>query len=67
MKILLGRKEVNPENPDNDGITPPSRAACWAHAGVVKIVLRQEEVYPDEPDKWGQNPLWYAAGMEMRE
>ena len=35
MKILLGREEVDPGRPDNDGQTPLSTAAMNGHYRVV--------------------------------
>ena len=57
VKILLGRKEVNPDKADKGGHTPLSDAARNGHEGVVKILLEREEVNPDRQDKWGRTPL----------
>ena len=61
VKILLGREDVNPDNPDNDGRTPLSFAAEYRHEEVVKILLAREEVNPDKPDNDGRTPLFFAA------
>ena len=61
VKILLGRKEVNPDKPDNGSRTPLSWAADNGHEGVVKILLGRKEVNPDKPGPSGLTPLLYAA------
>ena len=50
MKILLGREEVNPDEPDNYGQTPLSYAALLGREAVVKILLGRGETNPDKPD-----------------
>jgi len=60
VKVLLGRGEVDPDKPDNDGRTPLSIAVM--NEGVVKILLGREEVNPDKPDNGGRTPLSHAAG-----
>jgi len=54
VKILLGRKEVNPERPDGDGQTPLSLGALCGSVEVVKILLGWKEVSPDRPDQDGE-------------
>ena len=61
VKILLRRREINPDKPGNNGQTPLSFAAECGHEGVVKILLGREEVSPERPDNHGQTPLLYAA------
>ena len=61
VKILLGRGEIDPDKPDNDGRTPLWQAAWNGHEGVVKILLGREGVNPDKPDILGQTPLYRAA------
>jgi len=50
VKVLLGRKEVNPDKPDNYGQTPLAPAARHTHEGLVKMLLGREEVNPNELD-----------------
>jgi len=38
--LLLGREEINPGKPDNDGWMPLSYTALNGHGEVVKILLR---------------------------
>ena len=39
VKMLLGREEVDPDVPDNDGQTPLSFAAEYGSKGVLQILL----------------------------
>ena len=61
MRVLFGRKYVNPNRPDFDGRTPLSWAATGGHDGVVKLLLGREDVSPDRPGDYGQTPLSLAA------
>jgi len=61
VKILLGRDDVNPDKPDNDGRTPLWRAAYCGHEGVVKILLRRDGIKPDKPDNVSRTPLFMVA------
>jgi len=61
MSVLLGRKYVHPDRPENHGRTPLSRAAGNGCEGVVKLLLERKDVNPDRPDNNGQTPLWWAA------
>jgi len=58
----LGRKEVNPDIPDQlHGQTPLSWAAENGYEGIVKLLLGRKEVDPDMSNKYGQTPLMLAA------
>ena len=61
VKMLLGREEVNPDEPNAHGQTPLSYAAAEGNEEVVKILLGREDVNPDRPDNDGRTPLLYAA------
>ena len=61
VKILLGRDDINPDIPNNDGDTPLCRAAITGREGVVKILLGRDDVNPDKPDDSGRTPLCWAA------
>jgi len=58
VQILLGRDEVDPDEPDNDS---RSRVQLGADTRVVRILFEREEVNSDKPDKYGRTPLSYAA------
>ena len=60
MKLLLEREDVNPDFPDNGGLTPLSWAAKEGNHGVVKLLLGWEDVNPDMPKKIRSNPLSLA-------
>ena len=45
--MLLGREEVNPDKPANDGRTSLSHAAGNGYEGVVELLLGREEVNSD--------------------
>ena len=62
VKLLLGRKDVNPDIPDTwDGQTPLSWAAENGHEGVVKLLLGRKDVNPNSLNKSGRTPLSWAA------
>ena len=61
VKLLLNRKEVNPQSRDNYGQTPLWYAAKGGHEGIVKLLLDRKEVHPDLRDNIGQTPLLCAA------
>ena len=61
VKLLLGRKEVNPDSRDGYGRTPLWFAALGGHEGIVKLLLHRKEVNPDSRDDGGRTPLWYAT------
>jgi len=56
------REEINPGQPDDEGLTPLSNDGLCGHQEVERILLEQEDVNPDEPDDFGQTPLLHAAG-----
>jgi len=60
VKILLWQREVNPDQPNNSGLTPPSGASRNGY-GVVKILLGREDVNPGRPDCVGITPFMFAA------
>ena len=61
VKLLLERKEVNPDSSDYYGRTPLWFAASGGHEGTVKLLLERKEVNPDSPDKDVRTPLSHAA------
>jgi len=52
--MLLELKEVSRDEPNNDGIIPPSWAAWEVHEAIMKMLLSREKVNPDHPDNYGQ-------------
>jgi len=61
IKMLLGRVDVIPDQPDNDGRTPLSYAAEHGFEGAVGILLGREEVSPNKQDNLGRTPLMLAS------
>ena len=62
VRLLLGRKEVDPNSRDDDGQTPLRQAAMNGHEGIVKLLLDRKEVDLDSRH-WrnGETPLLWAA------
>ena len=61
VKILLGRDDVNPDEPNGDQRTPLYCAAHNGHEEVVKILLGRDDVDPNKQDVGGNTPLGGAA------
>ena len=61
VKLLLGRREVNPDKSNHYGETPLSCAAQGGYEGMAKLLLGRREVNPDKPNIYRQTPLWYAT------
>ena len=61
VKLLLDRKEVNPDSKENYSTTPLLRAAEGGHEGIVKLLLDREEVNPDSEDHYCKTPLLFAV------
>jgi len=63
VKMLLERKDVNPDQVDTEyGWTPLSLAAEGGHEGVVKILLERKDANPNHADTfYGRTPLSWAA------
>ena len=63
VKLLLGRKDVNPNTPDTEyGQTPLFWAAMNGHEGIVRLLLERGDLNPDTPDTvQGLTPLSRAS------
>ena len=64
VKLLLGRKDIDPNRPDYDNRTPLGFAAMKGHEGVAKLLLEREDVDPNRPDKNDQTPLAWATAWK---
>ena len=66
VKMLLGRRGVDPDAMNVDGRTPLLWAAACGHESVVEMLLERKDVDPERKDKYGQTPLLRAvwAGNE---
>ena len=62
-KILLRRKDVNPNTADTEyGRTPLLWAAMGRHEGIVRLLLERKDIDPNTADtKYGRTPLLWAA------
>jgi len=60
VKLLLKRKEVNPDSGNLRGETPLFGAASRGHEGIVKVLLERKEVNPDSCMD-GRTRLWEAT------
>jgi len=67
VKVLLGRDDVDPDGPGNNGLTPLDCAARCGHEGVVKILLGRDDVDPNKSgDGSRTTPLWDARNGHER-
>ena len=57
LKVLLGRRDINPGEPDGWCRTPLWHAATNGHEGVIRILLERSDVNPDKADNWSRTPL----------
>ena len=62
MKLLLERKDINPDTPDTKyGQTPLLWAAEQGHEGIVRLLLGRNDVDPNSSCKSGRTPLTLAT------
>ena len=67
IKLLLKRRDVNPNSPDGNGRTPLSFATNepwnprYENKSIVELLLEREEIDPNFPDSNGRTPLSFAA------
>ena len=61
VKILLGRDDVSPDEPNNYGETPLFMAARNGHEGAVKTLLGRDDVDPNKANRQGLTPFLLAA------
>ena len=62
VKMVWGKRYVNPDRPGKYGQTLLSLASHAGHEGVVKLLLGRKDVKPNRPDNSGRTPLSLAAG-----
>ena len=67
VKILLGRKEVNPDKPGVPGRTPLLFTTQRELKGIVKILFRPDEVNPNKLDKFGRISLSHTPLYKVKE
>jgi len=61
VKLLLRRKDINPDRLDLSNRAPISWAAEEGHEAVVKLLLGRKDVSPDRPDLEQRAPISWAA------
>ena len=67
IKLLLKRRDVNPNSPDGNGRTPLSFATnepwkpCYENKSVMELLLERGEIDPNAQDSNGRTPLSFAA------
>ena len=61
VRLLLERKDVDPNRPNNRGSTPLSWAADNGHEGIVKLLLERADTNPNSADSQDNTPLLWAA------
>jgi len=55
--MLLGREDVNPNDPDNFGLTPLHYAAKQGNIQIVNYLLNWNDMNPDTGSRLGHTPL----------
>jgi len=69
VKLLLGRKDINPNTADTEfSQTPLGWAALRGNEGVVKLLLERDDANPNIANaRDGRTPLsWAAEGGHER-
>ena len=61
VRLLLERKDVDPNMPNNQGSTPLSWAADNGYEVVVKLLLGRNDVDPNKQNNQRSSPLSWAA------
>jgi len=61
VKLLLGRNDLNPDKPDNNGKTQVWSASSNGHEGVVNLLFARDDVNPDKPDTNSGTPVLWAS------
>ena len=64
VRLLLDRKDVDPNRLDKNNRTPFEWAALGGHEGVVGLLLYRKDVSLNRLDKNDQTPLGRAATKE---
>ena len=54
VRMLLGRDDIEPDKPGEDGQTPLLLASRNGHEGVVRALLERDGVNPNKPDGRGR-------------
>ena len=58
VEILLKRKGVDPNRPNNRNHRPPGCAAAKGHEGVAMLLLEREDIDPNGAGSRDQTALW---------
>ena len=61
VNLLIQREDVDVNFPDEDGISPLSRAIEGQHSAVVELLLTRKDIEVNSRDQFGQTPLSFAA------
>lgn len=65
MKLLLKRKNVDPNYPDDGDRTSLRHASANGHASV-KLLFERGDAGPNSPNNEDQPPLWCTVRMGMK-
>ena len=61
MKFLLSLKGIDPNLPENEGVTPFFMACQNDHKEVVSLLLADPRIDPNKAKKNQSSPLWSAS------
>jgi len=66
VSLLLADPRIDPNKPNNDGVTPFFKACRKGHKEVVLLLLADPRIDPNQPISDQTTPLWHASQIGDR-